>query len=489
MHLSGVAMGAVALLCAGCGMFPASTRQSHTLLPPGDAELSRSLAHFSHGLILEEELGARGGEAALDAFRQATALNPTNPLLSELVIGRLWAGGAGEEALSEALRRNRRDPCQENYALIGGMAETLGKNGLAARHYAQAAGYGGAGSRQWRMLEVRAWVRDGNDRRALRTLQRESLPKSAGGADFSLPYFWGQQLLSLDVNGSTDKPGARARPYFELALRCATNGQQRAVSYEGLARTELAAGNTNAARRLVGRAVQQSPGDPDRILNMVRLEIAVEGAGVTNAWAASSAASPPDPDAAAALALLAAGRGDFAAASRLAATARRGYDAAGIAPLSENFFSQHAFFLEEAGAAAEAEARLIEALEILPGSAQLQNHLAYFWSEQNRRLGEAESLVGRALAADPGNGAYLDTQGWIYYRQGRYDEALAALLRAIERIEGGDATVYDHTGDVYLALGRHGEALLFWRRALRLRPDAEKIAEKVRLHADGGTAP
>ncbi|NLF23227.1 MAG: tetratricopeptide repeat protein [Lentisphaerae bacterium] len=473
MHLLKLAAGAIMLLCAGCGLFPARTDPHPARLPQDEADFARSLAHFAHGIILEQERGPAGQAAALDAFRQAAALDATNALLADLVVGRLWAQGRRQEALDEVLQRCRRRPSEPCHALLASLAEAMDRNALAAEHFGRAAAYGSPAAARWHWLQVRAWIRDGNDRRALRVLRRADPPDGGRAPGFARPFFWGQQLVRVAGEG------ARAKPYFELALTGATNALERALAHEGIAIAELAGGRTNDARRAVARAVHEAPGNPERIRNFIRFEFATAGAAVTSAWIRAAAAPRPPPGILLALAQLAAAQSDLAGACRWADAARDALVRGGHVPLDAGFYSLHGHLLDEAGRTEEAEALLLEALAAHPGSAQLQNHLAYFWSVHNRRLDEAEALVRRALAQEPDNGAFLDTLGWIHYRQGRYAEALEQLLLAA-RTEGDDPTVMDHLGDVFLALGRRAEALVYWRRSLRLQPDAAAVREKIR---------
>ncbi len=476
MHFHGLAAGAILLLGAGCGMFPATPAPRADLLPRADAEFSQSLAHFAHGMILDAELGPNGGAAALNAFRQAAVLDATNTLLTHLLAGRLWSQGEHEAALAEVREQIRRHDSGANHALLASLADAAGRHALAAEHFGQAAERQPEGGGEWRALQVRALIRAGDDRQALRVLRRLARPGRRTPGDFALPFMWGRQLLR------SEPEGARARPYFELALACASNATQRAVAHEALASAALLGGDTNGARRAVQRAVRAAPGDPERILNLVRLELAVTGPGATNTWLRAAAARRPEPAPLLALAHVAGARRDFAAACHYAAAARRALERDGAVPLAAGFYTLHANFLDEAGRGAEAEELLIEALAVHPNSAVLQNHLAYFWAVANRRLEEAEALVTRALQRQPESGAFLDTLGWVYYRQARYDEALRQLTLAV-RHEGDDPTILDHLGDVYLALGRREEALFFWQRSLRRAPDNASVAEKLRRHA------
>ncbi len=481
MPILKLAAGALVLLCAGCGLFPASSGSRTARLPREDADFSKALAHFAHGILLEAELGRDGEPAALASFRQAAALDATNALLSDLVIGRLWNQGEQERALDEARHRARERPSETAYALVASLAEAMGQDELAAEYFGKAAEENSIQASRWRAFQARAWIKAESDRKALRVLKRIAQPGRGRPTDFSLPFYWGQQLVRLKPDG------ARARPFFELALRCATNSLQQAAAHEGLAAMALRSGQTNDARRAILQAIRVAPGDPARIQNLIRFEFAVHGPEATNRWLRQVRDNPRDPVPWQALAHVAAAQGNYGAACRYVESARESLAAAADGPLPPAFYSVYGNWLEEANRPDDAEALLLKSLDIHPDSAMLQNHLAYFWSVQNVRLDEAENLVRRALAVEPGNGAFLDTLGWIFYRQGRYADALEQLLLAA-RTEGGDPTILDHLGDVCLALGRRAEALRFWRRSLRIDPASAAVAEKIRRYGDGAAS-
>lgn len=477
MHLLGLAAGALLLLLgAGCGTFPATPAPHAPPLPRADAEFSQSLAHFAHGLILDAELGPDGSAAALNAFRQAAALDATNTLLTQVLAERLWLQGEHEAAIEEIRQQLRRHDSAANHAILASLAEAAGKHALAAEHFGKAAERQPDDSREFRVMQARSFIRAGDDRRALRIMRRLAKPGRRKPGDFDLPLVWGCHLRRAEP------AGVRARPYLELALECATNGMQRALAHEALATVAILGGDTNGARRAVLQAVRALPGDMGRIAKFTRFELGVMGPGVTNSWLRAAAARRPEPAPLLALAHVAAAHRDYSNACHYVAQGRRALERDGAVPLAEGFYTLYAHFLDEAGRGPEAEQLLLEALEVHPDSALLQNHLAYFWAVANRRLKEAERLADRALEQQPENGAFLDTRGWIYYRQARYDEALKQLALAVRR-ERNDPTILDHMGDVYLALGRLKEALFCWRRSLRFDPENAVVAEKLRQHA------
>lgn len=118
-------------------------------------------------------------------------------------------------------------------------------------------------------------------------------------------------------------------------------------------------------------------------------------------------------------------------------------------------------------------------LELDPNDPDVLNFLGYFYADNNYQLDKAEELLDRALEMSPENGFYLDSLGWVYYRQGKADLAVEYLRRSILRLETDDAVVRDHLGDAYLLQGEVDKALEEWRRAHRLDPKLEGVAEKL----------
>lgn len=473
MHLIRLVAVMALTCCFGCGTLSRPTADAPYRLPPEESAFGRSLAHFAHGLLLEREGRPDGGAAALEAFRQATALDATNALLKELLVGRLWLHEQHAEALAEAQQQCRDQPSEQAHALVATLAEELEDYPLAARHYTQAARYHSRQAEQWHHLQVRSWVRAGNDRQALRSLRQSPAPQTAATM-FAHPLFWGEQLLRL--KGEQE----RATPYFKLALKSATNQQQRLLVCQGLARSDLAAGATNAARKHLQQALSRAPDDLESIVYLMRFDYATRGAAATNLWRQAAAARPPDLYALQALTYDAASRGDHQTALHYGALAYNllARQRTGPAPHASSYYSH---LHELAGSPEESAAVLRQALRQHPTSALLQNHLAYLLAVHNRELDEAEALVRRALIKEPQNGAYLDTLGWVLYRKGEYGAALELLLQAAH-LEGDDPTILDHIGDVCLALGRHTEAIAFWQKSLLVKPHNREIEAKLAQH-------
>ena len=136
------------------------------------------------------------------------------------------------------------------------------------------------------------------------------------------------------------------------------------------------------------------------------------------------------------------------------------------------------------GAAYERNDRIPEAVEVfeeliaqVPDNAEALNYLGYMLADRGERLEYAKQLIERALQVSPENAAFLDSYGWVAYRLGDFQEALEYLNRAVAL--DNDPVIFDHLGDAYRATGDMEQAQKWWRKALELSPDDEKIKEKL----------
>ena len=179
------------------------------------------------------------------------------------------------------------------------------------------------------------------------------------------------------------------------------------------------------------------------------------------------------------------------------------------------------------------------ALAYNPDNAGVLNNVAYFHAVDGVELDKAEQYIKRALHFDPDNPTYIDTYAWVLFKQkdypaakrqidrafdvySRYNDSIMAvdtvssaeLFREVasdelvemvtgesseEAVEHEEALVeevvdvleaeipnseiYDHAGDIYFMNGEPDEALNYWKEALRLDPENEKIKKKVKNKA------
>lgn len=112
------------------------------------------------------------------------------------------------------------------------------------------------------------------------------------------------------------------------------------------------------------------------------------------------------------------------------------------------------------------------------------NNAAYFMACEGKDLDKALAMIERVIAAEPDRPTSMDTYAWVLFKRKEYDRAREVMDRVLEltEAEGDELTseLLDHAGDIYFMGGEPREAVDFWRRALKLDPDNEKLKEKVK---------
>lgn len=121
------------------------------------------------------------------------------------------------------------------------------------------------------------------------------------------------------------------------------------------------------------------------------------------------------------------------------------------------------------------------ALALDPDNDLALNNYAYYLAEQQRELARAEQMSSRSMVLRPGQATYLDTYAWVMYRLGNYQQAKqymdTALLRSGDNLS---AELLEHAGDICYKIDRTEQALDYWRQALELEPDNERLQTKVK---------
>ncbi len=112
-----------------------------------------------------------------------------------------------------------------------------------------------------------------------------------------------------------------------------------------------------------------------------------------------------------------------------------------------------------------AESALRQILERDPLDATALNYLGYMLADHGSRLEEAVDLVQRALKVEPENPSFLDSLGWAYYRQGHLDKADGPLTAAAAKLPD-NSVVQDHLGDLRFRQQRYVDAAAAWERSL-----------------------
>jgi tetratricopeptide (TPR) repeat protein len=120
-----------------------------------------------------------------------------------------------------------------------------------------------------------------------------------------------------------------------------------------------------------------------------------------------------------------------------------------------------------------------------------KNNLALALVEQDASVKKQRALAYAEgnFRIDGNNPEVLSTLGWVYFRRGEFDRAKAALTEAIKASPGG-ATADADTITYFAHVLYHGdqkwqakellEAILNGKRAFSMRPEAQKLYERVK---------
>jgi tetratricopeptide (TPR) repeat protein len=126
------------------------------------------------------------------------------------------------------------------------------------------------------------------------------------------------------------------------------------------------------------------------------------------------------------------------------------------------------------------------ALDLNPDDVLSLNNYGYLLAQESIELDYAEQLLKRALNFQPNAGYILDSLGWVYYQKLEFERAIELIEAALER-ESTNAELADHLGDAYRSIGNEELALMYWRRALLLDPENDKVREKIERASGSST--
>ncbi len=134
--------------------------------------------------------------------------------------------------------------------------------------------------------------------------------------------------------------------------------------------------------------------------------------------------------------------------------------------------------LYELGRFEDAATAMRRGLEVDPGSAELNNNLAYVLAKELKRPSEALPFARRATDLNPNSPGILDTLGYVLRESGDLDAAEETLTRALRMssLAADKALVSIHLGELMVLRGDPRRALEFAQQArqhLRSSPDLE----------------
>ena len=463
----------LAFFVLGCKS-PKNASASRMGLAPPDSEARQAgaFALYAKGLLYASGVDAKDTntafEAAITCFRQAIQLDPTsrtplNALLSSLVYKQRY-----QDALDVAEAFLEHHPDDDSIRLEAARLAELSELPLVAAKHCEYLLAANPDNRELMQVLVRLYFEAHHDQQALSTI-RACHKRFNDDASAVLPIHWA-------IHFSHDqKDPKRVLQCVDLSLTQMTNSISRAALLTLAAENQLTLGQTNAAMQTLQSAHQE---DPDATAPILQLgSLWAQRPEGTNHWIVCSKQNPTDLSP---LLILAAAHQANARIPEAIATLRQVYERrlyAGYFP-DLRFYLWLCSLLESEHRIAETEKLLREALSVYPNAHEIQNFLAYMWSELGIHLNEADQLVTQALQADPENAAYLDTKGWVLFKKNRPYDALQLLLKASD-LTREEPEILDHTGDVLHALGYKKEAITFWTQCQKIKP-TPAVADKLR---------
>jgi len=114
-----------------------------------------------------------------------------------------------------------------------------------------------------------------------------------------------------------------------------------------------------------------------------------------------------------------------------------------------------------------------------PRNYLVMNNYSYYLSERNEHLDEAERYSYITISNDPENPVYLDTFAWIKYKMGDFQAAEKYIMKALKNGGEKDPEVNEHAGDIHMKLESLDLAQAFYKQAIILGGDKERLEEKI----------
>jgi tetratricopeptide (TPR) repeat protein len=469
---AGFVLSALLVGCLTPGRTGAPGTPTGYQLSEGDALFAQALAHYTQGLVAENEPGW-GPVETIRQFRLAIGKDPSRyPLYARLAAIYLQRQQVTEavDVLEEATRANP-DHVQawEDLALL---YEATGRPDDALANYRRSLRIDPLRPNPyWRTAKIH-FMQD-RDRKAM-DLLRKGFARCTN--DTPIVLFCYNVGLEFIARGNLD----RAVPCFELLAEQDT--PRRYHFYLMLGELYEGVENVSRAEYYYQRATASDATQPDAVLKLASVALDQgDPARAIRILQESLSHTPRSPRVLIALATIFNWQKDYEKAisyfqqvDNLSTN-----DPAIEAKLTADFYLHYGSAYERWGKITEAGTVFQRGLQRYPKAHEILNYAAYMWAEAGINLDQALLFINRALRIEPENGAYLDTLGWIYYKQQMFHDALDQIRKAAALVKD-DATIADHLGDILLALKKTHEAVEHWKRSYQLDPDNEKVAEKLR---------
>lgn len=114
-----------------------------------------------------------------------------------------------------------------------------------------------------------------------------------------------------------------------------------------------------------------------------------------------------------------------------------------------------------------------------PANYIVMNNFSYYLSLRNESLEEAKALSNFTIRNNPENGTFLDTYAWILFKLENYEEAEKYIMKALNHGGENDPDVNEHAAEIHRAIGSLQLAIAFYRKAIILGGDKEKLMSKI----------
>jgi putative PEP-CTERM system TPR-repeat lipoprotein len=363
------------------------------------------------------------------------------------------------EAMDTALSRDDADPSL--LAMAGRLSIAAGNRQQALEYFARAASSAAAAQRVDAQLEVASgYLMAEEFNRAIDLLQ--AMPPGAA-TGYQREYLL---MLALLRSGAKDKAIAEGNA---LLARSGNDPAARNVVAGLLA----AAGEPDAGRSQLTKALEMQPNDPQSLINLARLDLAEGRTAEAEAnFKRAVQADPKNLEAAFGASIAAGAAGNRKGAEEWLAKA----------------VADHPDSLEARVALAEARQKsnnpggaielYEQGLSVAPGHPVLLNNLAVLYHEQGNP--KALEVAERAYRVAPRVPEIQDTYGWILLGAGKTQQALSLLQEASKALPD-NAEVQYHYAAALAKSGDAKDALPILRKALEgeLPAEARNSAQKL----------
>lgn len=121
-----------------------------------------------------------------------------------------------------------------------------------------------------------------------------------------------------------------------------------------------------------------------------------------------------------------------------------------------------------------------KALELNPSNFTALNNCAYYLACTDKDLDKALEMIEKVVDEHPEEATSLDTYAWVLFKMKEYGKALTVIDKAIANSPEPSSELYEHSGDIAFMNREFDRAVEDWKKALKLDPENELLARKVK---------